>query len=113
MLPTPDGDWRAVTWGAFARQIKAIGLFLETEGLAPGDRAAIYSSNRVEWMSAALGIQSVGGVMVPVYPPVHGGAGGVRPRAQRLEVRLRIRPPCWPGCSSRGATSARCGASSS
>jgi len=68
MLPTPDGDWRAVTWGAFARQIKAIGLFLESEGIASGDRAAIYSGNRVEWMSAALGIQAVGGVMVPVYP---------------------------------------------
>ncbi len=68
MVPTPDGDWRAVTWGAFARQIRSIALFLETERLASGERAAIYSTNRVEWISAALGIQAAGGVMVPVYP---------------------------------------------
>lgn len=68
MVPTPDGDWSAVTWGAFARQIKAFALFLETEGLVPGDRAAIFAGNRVEWISSALGIQAVGGVMVPVYP---------------------------------------------
>src|SRR3990170_3192299 len=66
MLPTPDGDWRAVTHGAFAREIRAIALFLATE-LQPGDRGAIFAPNRVEWLSAALAIQSVGGVMVPVY----------------------------------------------
>lgn len=68
MVPTPDGDWSAVTWGAFANQIRNIALFLETEGLHAGDRAAIFSGNRVEWISAALAIQAVGGVMVPVYP---------------------------------------------
>jgi long-chain acyl-CoA synthetase len=68
MLPTPDGDWRALTWGHFAQQIKRAGLGLKALGLASGDRGAIFAPNRVEWLSAALGLQAIGGVMVPVYP---------------------------------------------
>jgi long-chain acyl-CoA synthetase len=68
MLPTADGDWRAVTWGAFALQIRRLGAWLAGVGLEPGDRAAIYAPNRVEWLSAALAVQAVGGVLVPVYP---------------------------------------------
>ncbi len=68
MLPTEDGDWRVVTWGAFAKQIRNTALFLTSVGLQPGDRAAVFAPNSVEWMSAALGIQSTGGAMVPIYP---------------------------------------------
>ncbi|MGZ3422550.1 MAG: AMP-dependent synthetase/ligase [Polyangiales bacterium] len=65
----PEGeDWRAVTWGAFAKQIERCALFLTSVGLKSGDRAAIFASNRVEWISAALGIQAAGGVIVPIYP---------------------------------------------
>jgi long-chain acyl-CoA synthetase len=67
MLPTPSGDWRAVTWGAHAADIRRIALFLGTCGLGMGDRGAVFAPNRVEWMAAALGIQAAGGVMVPVY----------------------------------------------
>ena len=67
MLPTPEGDWRAVTWGAFAAQIRKAALFLGTAGLASRDRAAIFAPNRVEWIAAALAIQAAGGVMVPIY----------------------------------------------
>jgi long-chain acyl-CoA synthetase len=68
MVPTADGDWRAVTWGAYATQIRRCALFLGSAGLKPGDRGAIFAPNSVEWMSAALAIQSAGGVMVPIYP---------------------------------------------
>jgi len=67
MLPTADGDWHAVTWGAFARQIRDVALFLASAGLKSGERACVFAPNRVEWMSAALGIQAAGGVVVPVY----------------------------------------------
>ena len=75
MLPTPadparradgDGDWTAVTWGAFAKQIRECALFLSAT-LESGERGAIFAPNRVEWMSAALAIQAAGGVMVPIY----------------------------------------------
>ena len=68
LLPTADGDWRAVTWGAFARDIRQVALFLGQAGLQPGDRAAVFAPNRVEWLSSALAIQAAGGVMVPIYP---------------------------------------------
>ncbi|MBI2892432.1 MAG: long-chain fatty acid--CoA ligase [Deltaproteobacteria bacterium] len=61
-------DWRAVTWGAFAESIRHATLFLAATELESGDRAAIFSANSVEWLSAALAIQARGGVMVPVYP---------------------------------------------
>ncbi len=65
----PDGaDWRAVTWGAFAEQIRRAALFCAASGMGAGDRAAIFAGNRVEWISAALAIQAAGGVMVPIYP---------------------------------------------
>jgi long-chain acyl-CoA synthetase len=64
----PDGTgYREVTYGQVAEQIRDIALFLQSEGLQHGDRAAIFANNRVEWMSAALGIQTAGGCMVPIY----------------------------------------------
>ncbi len=60
-------DWRAVTWGAFAAEIRELALFLGTV-VKSGDRGAVYAPNRVEWASAALAIQAAGGVMVPIYP---------------------------------------------
>ena len=35
-------------------------------GIEPGDRAAIWAPNSGEWILAALGIQAVGGIVVPV-----------------------------------------------
>jgi long-chain acyl-CoA synthetase len=68
MLPTPDGDWKSVTWGAYAKGIRQATLFLASVGLQPGDRAAVFAPNSVEWISSALAIQAAGGVLVPIYP---------------------------------------------
>ncbi len=68
MVPAADG-WRAVTTGDFADEIRRVALFLARDGgLEVGDRVAIFASNRVEWMTAALAAQSAGGVPVPIYP---------------------------------------------
>ena len=61
---TPD----PVTWNQFAERIERLGLFLCEVGVAPGDRCAICALNSVDWAAAALAIQAVGGVMVPIYP---------------------------------------------
>ncbi len=68
MLPKGDGDWRAVTWGAYAKAIRHVSLFLASAGFQAGDRAAIFAPNSVEWIEAAMAIQAAGGVMVPIYP---------------------------------------------
>jgi long-chain acyl-CoA synthetase len=67
MVPKGPGAWEAVTWGAFADEIREIGLFLH-DVVSHEDRVAVYGNNRVEWASAALAIQAAGGVIVPVYP---------------------------------------------
>ncbi len=69
MVPSPSATgWTAVTWGEFARQIRQTALFLVASGLKPGDRAAVFAQNSVEWGAAALAIQAAGGVLVPIYP---------------------------------------------
>jgi long-chain acyl-CoA synthetase len=67
-LPLRGGGWRPVTWGEFGQQVRRTALDLRASGLQAGDRAAIFAANRVEWLSAALAIQAVAGVMVPIYP---------------------------------------------
>ncbi len=63
-----DSDWQAVTWGAFAHQIRRLGQFLLDLGVKPGDRVVLFAHNSVEWISAALATEAVGAVMVPIYP---------------------------------------------
>jgi long-chain acyl-CoA synthetase len=57
----------AVTWQAFADQIRDLALYLAATGFQRGDRAAIFAPNSVAWAAAALATQAVGGVMVPIY----------------------------------------------
>ena len=61
------GEWKPVTWQSFADQIECVALWLAASNFAPGDRAAIYAPNSVEWAASALAIQAAGGVMVPIY----------------------------------------------
>lgn len=52
----------------FVRRIEAVGLALRDMGIAAGDRVAIMSETRQEWMVSDLGIITARGVTVPVYP---------------------------------------------
>jgi long-chain acyl-CoA synthetase len=63
-----QGAWQPVTWGQFAQQIRGVARWLVEHELEPGDRVAIYAPNSVAWASAGLGIQTAGGVFVPIYP---------------------------------------------
>ncbi|MBI4517111.1 MAG: fatty acid--CoA ligase family protein [Deltaproteobacteria bacterium] len=45
-------------------------------GLEPGDRVAIWAPNIHEWIIAALGLQSAGGVLVPLNTRLKGGEAG-------------------------------------
>lgn len=63
-----DGaGWRPVTWHELALQMRRTALALADLGLQPGERAAIFAPNSVQWFAAALGIQAAGGAMVPIY----------------------------------------------
>jgi long-chain acyl-CoA synthetase len=60
-------DGSAITWGAYACQIRRMALALAERGVEPGERVAIFAPNAVEWMSAAMAIQSIGATLVPIY----------------------------------------------
>ena len=68
MLPSSTGGWESLSWGGFAQLIRNGAQYLLSESIGHEDRCAILAPNRVEWMVAALATQSVGGVVVPVYP---------------------------------------------
>ena len=68
MVPRSGGGHDPVTLGAFAEAIRGVALWLAAGPLKPGERAAVFAPNRVEWGTAALAIQAASGVMVPIYP---------------------------------------------
>ena len=68
MVGDGAGGWSAVTWQAFADGIRDAAGWCASVGLEPGDRAAVFAGNRLQWAMAALGVQAAGGVLVPIYP---------------------------------------------
>jgi long-chain acyl-CoA synthetase len=60
-------DGQTVTWGAFADRVRSCASWLLAGGMREGERACVFAQNSVDWIAAALGIQAVGGVMVPIY----------------------------------------------
>ncbi|BBX16022.1 long-chain fatty acid--CoA ligase [Mycolicibacterium duvalii] len=62
-----DGTWQDVTCRQAAQQIRAVAQGLIAEGVQPGDRVALLSSTRYEWVILDYAILSIGAVTVPIY----------------------------------------------
>jgi long-chain acyl-CoA synthetase len=62
-----DGEWRPTSWAEAARQVAALAVSLQRLGLERGDRVALVSENRPEWLIADLAIMAAGCVTVPTY----------------------------------------------
>ncbi|MGD9620943.1 MAG: long-chain fatty acid--CoA ligase [Mycolicibacterium sp.] len=62
-----DGDWVDVTAREAVGQIRSAALGLIAEGVQPGDRVALLSATRFEWVILDYAILSVGAVTVPIY----------------------------------------------
>src|SRR3954452_7293500 len=62
-----DGEWRPTSWAEAARQVAALAAGLKRIGLQPGDRVALVSEKRPEWLIADLGIMAAGCITVPTY----------------------------------------------
>jgi acyl-CoA synthetase (AMP-forming)/AMP-acid ligase II len=60
-----DGDVR-LTFRQLGDAVVDAGRAFVVAGLQPGDRVAIWSPNVWEWVVAVLGLQSAGGVLVPI-----------------------------------------------
>ena len=61
------GEWRSTTGDAARETAAALAAGLTSLGVAPGDRIALVSESRPEWMIADLGIMAAGAISVPAY----------------------------------------------
>jgi long-chain acyl-CoA synthetase len=62
-----DGAWQSRSWRDIRTAIDALAAALIERGIERGDRVALVSENRPEWLIADLAILSVGAITVPVY----------------------------------------------
>jgi len=59
-------------------------------GIVPGDRVAIWAPNIAEWIVAAIGIQSAGGVLVPLNTRLKGGEAGYILKKSRARILCTV-----------------------
>lgn len=63
-----DGDaFVDVSAKEFSDRVRGVARGLIASGVEPGDRVALMSSTRLEWVVADMAILSAGGVTVPIY----------------------------------------------
>jgi long-chain acyl-CoA synthetase len=62
-----DREWRPTSWTEAAKQVASLASSLKDIGLQPGDRVALVSENRPEWLISDLAIMAAGCVTVPTY----------------------------------------------
>jgi long-chain acyl-CoA synthetase len=62
------GIWQQVSWSLYWDTVQRVGHALLALGVEPGDRVAIHSENRREWLYADVGTVAVRGTTVGLYP---------------------------------------------
>lgn len=83
-----EGD-RSLSFAELGQQIDQAAAAMLAAGVEAGDRVAIWASNRVEWIIAALGLQAAGAALVPVntrFKPAETAYILARSRARLLVV---------------------------
>ena len=79
---------REMTWPELRRQVAAMALHLQAQGVQPGDRVAAYLPNIPEAMVAFLATASVGGVWSICAPDM--GTNAVLDRFKQIEPKVLI-----------------------
>jgi long-chain acyl-CoA synthetase len=64
------GQWVPISSQQLLDQANLVSLGLVSLGLKRGDKVAIISMNRPEWMLADFGISQIGATSVPMYPSI-------------------------------------------
>jgi long-chain acyl-CoA synthetase len=62
------GIWREWTWASYWEHVQLAGHAYLALGVVPGDRVAIHSENRPEWLICDMGALAVRAASVGVYP---------------------------------------------
>lgn len=61
------GIWQSITWNEYAEYVNAMAMGLVTLGCQKGDKVALISENRPEWVVIDMGTLSIGALTVPIY----------------------------------------------
>jgi long-chain acyl-CoA synthetase len=61
------GVFLSLTYEEFYDRVIRLARGLKKAGVAPGDRVAIFSENRLGWAISDFGVQSAGAITVPIY----------------------------------------------
>ncbi|MBN2265978.1 MAG: AMP-binding protein, partial [Candidatus Aminicenantes bacterium] len=67
MVVKRDGIWTKISTAEVESTVRRLALGFRAFGLAPGDRLAILSENRPEWVMADFAATTAGAVTVPIY----------------------------------------------
>jgi long-chain acyl-CoA synthetase len=62
------GIWQEVTWAEYWENVELVAHGLLALGVAVGDRIAVHSENRREWLYSDIAIVAVRGITVGLYP---------------------------------------------
>jgi long-chain acyl-CoA synthetase len=67
-LEEQEDDWRPVSWDEAAERIDDLAHGLLARGVRKGDRVAVLSRTRLEWILLDWALMSIGAVVVGLYP---------------------------------------------
>jgi long-chain acyl-CoA synthetase len=63
-----NGSYQPITHDELRADVESLASYLVSVGVAAGDRVALLSENRPEWVVADMAILSIGAIHVPLYP---------------------------------------------
>lgn len=68
-----NGQWEQASWNQYYERARSVGLGLYALGLKKGERIAILSDNRLEWVYTDMGALGIGACVVALYAtlPAH------------------------------------------
>src|SRR5262249_55538368 len=99
----PAGEeWKPLSWQQLGDRVRAAAAGLRSLGLRPGDRCALLSGTRLDWIVADLATLCAGGATTTIYPAStpedcaliinDSAAGGRLPREEGEDPEV-VRPP--------------------
>ena len=80
-----DGGTR-LTYAELGERVRAAARGFVAAGVEPGDRVALWAPNGCTWIEAALGLESAGGVLVPLSTRFKGAEAAYILEASRARV---------------------------
>ncbi|WP_181781196.1 AMP-dependent synthetase/ligase [Pseudonocardia pini] len=63
-----EPGWAEVSARELAGLVRAVAAGLRADGVAPGDRVALFGGNTTDWIVLDLAVLAAGAVTVPIYP---------------------------------------------